>query len=76
MTLLLQKDRFLSKIGRKALKNVQIYFPKISQRQQKRVKPEDFTQILVPLTGLEPVRSLDRGILRLMHGFFGKFPSR
>ena len=59
LTLLPQKDRFSSKIGRKALKNVQIYFPKISQRQQKRVKPEDFTQILVPLTGLEPVRKVN-----------------
>ena len=55
LTLLPQKDRFSSKIGRKALKNVQIYFPKISQRQQKRVKPEDFTLILVPLAGLAPL---------------------
>ena len=47
------------KIGHKTLKNVQFYFPKISQRQQKRVKPEDFTQILVPLTGLEPVRKVN-----------------
>ena len=43
----------------KTLKNDKIWFPKSSQTEQKRVKPEDFTLILVPLTGVEPVRKVN-----------------
>ena len=45
-------------------------FPKDTKMGQ---NPKILPQILVPLAGLEPARSLDRGILRLITGgFLGK----
>ena len=35
----------------------------VPNRNKNGVKPEDFTPNLVPLAGLEPARSFERGIL-------------
>ena len=47
----------------KTAKNGDFLSPIFPQRQENGVKPEDLPQILVPLAGLEPARSFDRGIL-------------
>ena len=43
-----------------------IFFPQFFPKDKKMGQnPKILPQILVPLAGLEPARSLDRGILRL-----------
>ena len=42
---------------------MKFFFPILPNQQKSGKNPKKFTRNLVPLAGLEPARSLDRGIL-------------
>ena len=59
-----ENDEKRAKIGVKSPKSFPQFFPKGKKMGQ---NPKILPQILVPLAGLEPARTLVRGILSFLH---------